>query len=172
VRSVSHIFLVLRCLLVLVFVLASYVQCFLCLCIVQSSLSLRLMSNVSCVSVLSSLHFPFVLCPMFPVSLYCPVFISPSSDVQCFLCLCIVQSSLPLRLMSNVSCVSVLSSLHFPFVLCPMFPVSLYCPVFIAPSSDVQCFLCLCIVQSSFPLRLMSNVSCVSVLSSLHFPFV
>jgi hypothetical protein len=75
VRSVSHIFLVLRCLLVLVFVLASYVQCFLCLCIVQSSLSLRLMSNVSCVSVLSSLHCPFILCPMFPVSLYCPVFI-------------------------------------------------------------------------------------------------
>ena len=71
---------------------------------------------------------------MFPVSLYCPVFISPSSYVQCFLCLCIVQSSLPLRLMSNVSCVSVLSSLHCPFVLCPMFPVSLYCPIFIAPS--------------------------------------
>ena len=53
-------------------------------------------------------------------------------------------------------------------VLCPMFPVSLYCPVFIVPSSYVQCFLCLCIVQSSLPLHLMSNVSCVSVLSSLH----
>ena len=109
-----------------------------------------------------------VLCPMFPVSLYCPVFIVPSSYVQCFLCLCIVQSSFPLRLMSNVSCVSVLSSLHCPFVWCPMFPVSLYCPVFIVPSSYVQCFLCLCIVQSSLPLHLMSNVSCVSVLSSLH----
>jgi len=111
----------------------------------------------------------------------------------CCQCLLTVHCWLPLRFsltficpvscVPNVASVSGLFILDCPFsfpkhlcvlcLLCPMLPVSLDCPFFVAPSvfsniylSSVlcaQCCQCLRIVHSWFPLRFFSNIylSCV-----------
>ena len=161
--------------------------------------------SMLCVSVLSILDCPFCfLWSMLFVSLYYPfliallfslTFICPVSCDQCYLCLCIIHSWLPL-LFSNVYLSSVVwsmmfVSLYYPFLIAPsvfsnvylssvlwsMLFVSLYYPfliallfslTFICPVSCDQCCLCLCIIHSWLPL-LFSNVYLSSVVWSMMF---
>jgi hypothetical protein len=147
---------------------------------------------------------------MLPVSLACPFFVAPSvfSNVylSCVLCVqcyqfhwlfyssLLLQFSLtcicPVSCVSNVTSFSGLSILRCPFsflsrlfvlcLVCPMLPVSLACPFFVAPSIFsnvylscvlcVQCYQFLWLVHSSlslqYSLTFICPVSCVSNVAS------
>ena len=149
-------------------------------------------SNVTSVSGLSILDWPFsfskvylllryvllFVYPMLPVSLDSPFLISPSvfSNVYLLPMVC------PVLCISNVASVSVLSIFDWPlrfsltfvyylrYVMClvyPMFPVSLDCPFLIAPSvfSNVYLLPIVC------PVSCVLNVANISGLSILDCSF-